>query len=302
MDQPLVSIIIPTYNQSQYVEKTVMSCLEQTYSNIEILISDDASADGTATIALDLARRFPDKVKAEINQQNLGVSANCNQLLRRCQGRYVALFAGDDLMYASKIARQVDQLESDSNLALSSHDMHIVSGDADDDTPTGSWSDFNRTGGGGYEALMEHLCFVCGCSLLVRRDCIPSSGYVESIVASDWLLFNEVLLHADQQIGYVDEVLGAYRRRPGQLTAKSSPDSISLFMDHAFACGYLSAKYSESARVVATGLRNWKSATQNTIRDNSMWGDDVTDSKLNSPRWLFRRLLKSIWNRIGRNS
>ena len=91
----LVSIMIPTYNQENYIEATILSALEQTYQNIEIIISDDCSTDRTGEIA---QKYCSDKVKYYRNDSNKGRVANYRlTLYERVLGDYVVNLDGDDV-------------------------------------------------------------------------------------------------------------------------------------------------------------------------------------------------------------
>ena len=71
MSQDLVSVIMPTYNASKYIADSVESVLSQTYSNLELLITDDCSSDETRTILTEFAMRDP-RVKVEYLKDNYG--------------------------------------------------------------------------------------------------------------------------------------------------------------------------------------------------------------------------------------
>jgi len=97
MTTPLVSICIPVFNTVKYIGKTIESVLDQQYSNIEILVQDNASTDGTWELLESLAYDHP-QIKIECNQKNLGMSGNWNTVIRRAQGDYVILLSADDLL------------------------------------------------------------------------------------------------------------------------------------------------------------------------------------------------------------
>lgn len=100
-ENPLVSIIVITYNSSKYLLETLESAKAQTYQNIELIISDDASADDTVEVCRkwveDNKGRF---VRTEIITvpENTGIPANCNRGVRAAKGEWVKLIAGDDVM------------------------------------------------------------------------------------------------------------------------------------------------------------------------------------------------------------
>lgn len=99
--QPLVSVAVMTYNSSKYVLETLDSIKDQTYQNIELVISDDASTDDTIAICnkwLDKHRSRFTNVKVLVPPQNTGQSGNYNRAFRACTGEWIKEIDGDDLL------------------------------------------------------------------------------------------------------------------------------------------------------------------------------------------------------------
>lgn len=97
-----VSIIIPCYNVAAYVEQCILSVVQQSYSNIEILAIDDGSPEETPAILDKLAQEYP-QLKV-IHQTNAGVSAARNTGLERATGDYVIFVDGDDFLAPDAVA------------------------------------------------------------------------------------------------------------------------------------------------------------------------------------------------------
>lgn len=97
MNTTLVSVCIPVFNTVKYVRQTIESVISQQYPNIEILVQDNASTDGTWELLELLARDHP-QIKIKRNQQNIGMSENWNTVIKRAQGDYVMLLSADDLL------------------------------------------------------------------------------------------------------------------------------------------------------------------------------------------------------------
>jgi glycosyltransferase involved in cell wall biosynthesis len=98
---PLVSIIVITYNSSKFVLETLESAKVQTYQNIELIISDDASQDDTVEICENwLSKNRERFVHTDLitNKINTGISANCNRGVKVSQGVWIKLIAGDDFL------------------------------------------------------------------------------------------------------------------------------------------------------------------------------------------------------------
>ena len=104
---PLVSVIIITYNSSKYILETLESIKAQTWQNIQLIVTDDASKDNTVQIFSDWIdenrKRFSD-VKIITVPQNTGISANCNRGLMATDGEWIKLIAGDDALLDNCIA------------------------------------------------------------------------------------------------------------------------------------------------------------------------------------------------------
>lgn len=99
MENPLVSIIVITYNSSKYVLETLESAKAQTYQNIELIISDDGSQDETVELCEKwLAENKERFVHSQIItvEQNTGIPANCNRGVKASHGEWIKLIAGDD--------------------------------------------------------------------------------------------------------------------------------------------------------------------------------------------------------------
>lgn len=94
MNEELVSIVVPVYNVKQYLRRCVNSLIQQTYSNIEILLIDDGSKDGSAEICDEFASRFS-KVNV-IHQKNAGLSAARNTGTMHARGKYICYVDSDD--------------------------------------------------------------------------------------------------------------------------------------------------------------------------------------------------------------
>src|SRR5450759_2313112 len=100
-DQPLVSIIVVTYNSSKYVLETLESAKAQTYQNIELVVSDDCSTDDTVEICRKWIEENNDRfVRTTLvtSPENKGIPANCNRGIKASKGEWIKLIAGDDLL------------------------------------------------------------------------------------------------------------------------------------------------------------------------------------------------------------
>lgn len=126
---PLVSFCLLTYNQEQYIEEAVLGALNQTYQNLEIIISDDCSSDTTFDKIKAVVAKYTGKHKVIINQneRNLGLAAHVNLLTHNIsKGEFIALAAGDDISLPARIEMSVEyMLENTETIALSTAITYI---------------------------------------------------------------------------------------------------------------------------------------------------------------------------------
>jgi len=117
-NKPLVSIVIPCYNHEKFVQDSIQSVIEQTYENIELIVIDDGSKDNSILKIQELIPQCKERfVRFEFRTRaNKGLSATLNEALGWCQGSYYSAIASDDILLKSKIAVQVEYLESPSNV------------------------------------------------------------------------------------------------------------------------------------------------------------------------------------------
>jgi len=110
-ESPLVSIIIITYNSSKYIIETLESVKHQSYTNLELIISDDCSTDDTVAIIEEWlkinAENFVDHKLIKVTK-NTGVAPNCNRGVKASNGEWIKLCAGDDLLLPECVEKNIN--------------------------------------------------------------------------------------------------------------------------------------------------------------------------------------------------
>lgn len=126
--EPLVSVVMLTYNHRPYIRQALESVLAQVTSfPFEVLVGDDASVDGTSEIVREYAQRYPNQVVGVVRPHNLGATRNLGDLFSRCRGRYIAGCEGDDYWTdADKLEKQVRFLKCHPEYIACSHEIEIV--------------------------------------------------------------------------------------------------------------------------------------------------------------------------------
>jgi glycosyltransferase involved in cell wall biosynthesis len=111
MNNPKVSVLISTFNNSKYLEKSIESILDQTYKNLEILVSDDNSTDNSVAILKKMQQKNSN-LKIYKNSVNQGLTKSLNKLIRVAEGEIISRHDTDDISFRTKIQTQLDFLQN----------------------------------------------------------------------------------------------------------------------------------------------------------------------------------------------
>jgi len=199
---PRVSVIIPTYNRSTLLERTVKSVLAQTYPNLETIVVDDGSTDDTALVMAQYAGQI-----TYLQQSNQGVAAARNYGLRVATGAYINFLDHDDLLLPTKIERQVQLLEARPEIGL----VHCGYYHIDENDNRLEKMTFLPDG-----TLAELVCInqIWSGAPLIRRQCLERAGNYDDVWTADWDMWLRIA-QTGQQFACIQEPLGAYRILPG---------------------------------------------------------------------------------------
>lgn len=118
-----VSIIMGIYNCGNTLADAIDSILAQTYTNWELVLCDDGSADNTLLIAMDYLKEYPYRIKLLQNHTNLGLNKTLNRCLEQATGEYIARMDGDDLSLPNRLEREAAFLDEHPEYAIVSCPM-----------------------------------------------------------------------------------------------------------------------------------------------------------------------------------
>lgn len=176
---PLVSIIMPSYNYGRYISEALDSLLAQTYFNWECIIVDDGSSDNTREVVKDYVEK--DERFIYIYQQNKGVSAARNEALRKAKGAFFQLLDADDMLKPEKLALHVSLFQLNKNIDLVYSNALLFD---DDGNKERSFRLFQLPDtipvSGKYEILIDQLLFdniFLTPSVIFRRRIYEQVGY-----------------------------------------------------------------------------------------------------------------------------
>ena len=222
-DKPMVSISMPTYNQEHLIVEAIESVINQTYTDWELVIGDDCSTDNTYEVALGYQQRFPEKIILFRNEVNLGITGNCNEVLKRCRGKYIAFTAGDDVFYPEKLSVQIELMESNIKAILCHHPVDRIDGESRklrENKKRKNCKFQESTKNAAKELIEDKGCYFSSPSIVVRLDAVRNISYETRINrASDFLFWVDILLASNGKVLCVDKVLAAYRMHESSTTS-----------------------------------------------------------------------------------
>ncbi|MGW8824334.1 glycosyltransferase [Paenibacillus lautus] len=209
---PKVSVIITAYNQENYLKQTIESLLSQTYPNIEIIVADDCSTDGTESMMERFSGEY--RVNYKRNTQNLGPGVNgCHAFYQYADGEYVLFVNHDDYLTDSNyVLKAVCLLESNKTLSFvfaNCTKLNISTGEEqqtevylNEEVNGMHYFMFYETRD--YPHITSLLTSVFRRELLVQMECL-----VEETMSKDLFLYLKLMLAGN--VGFIQDNVGVYR-------------------------------------------------------------------------------------------
>jgi len=212
---PLISVVMPSYNHAAFIGRAAASVLEQTYSNLELIIVDNNSSDGTDSV---LAAIKDPRFKVVKFSNNGVIAASRNLGIKSAAGEYVAFIDSDDIWLPGKLAAQTAALEHDPAAALAYCRFRTLTGTVESDEVLPRLE--ICASGEVFKALYRKTFIACSGVMARRRILLEQGGFCEerALVAIEdtdlWLRIardNRVVLSSA-------EPLFLYRVHPGNLS------------------------------------------------------------------------------------
>lgn len=218
MKSAKVSVHILSYNHEKYIEKCLLSALEQNYDNLEVVVGDDGSTDRTVEIINELALQYPKRLIPIVNCGHLGITGNANRVLSKCTGEFIAITGGDDYFLPGKIEKQVEWMQLNPRAVLCGHKVLIQQGN---EVAKGAGYDFlNEVNFGFAGSLIQLGPPFPTLSIMYRSQDIPDYGFdVRGGLVSDWKLFLDVVQDKGC-FGFLSDELSVYRKHENSTTLR----------------------------------------------------------------------------------
>ncbi len=191
---PLVTIGLPVYNSEKYLQQSLDSLLGQTYSNFILIISDNASTDGTA----DICRRYAasdSRVRYHRNEVNIGNPGNFNRVFHLCTTKYLKWSTSDDLWAPTFLERAMEVMESDESIALCYPKSFVIEGDGPPQPYEDNLHLMQEDPAERFLTLIERIGWAHQHLGVIRSSCLRQTHLLAAYPGSDIILLAELTLY-----------------------------------------------------------------------------------------------------------
>ena len=211
---PLISIALATYNGERFLSQQMESLLAQDYPNLEIVISDDCSTDGTWGILQDYAIR-DSRIRLLPKDINRGYVNNFVRVFRECSGDLISPSDQDDIWHPTKTRRLMESIE-DSSLIYCNNRFVDENG-----KPIGkNFADTAHMISGSDPRNLLLSSSVCGHTMLFKKHLLKTASKLDSAPYIDWMI--AFLAAKEGHICYLDEVLVDWRKHEASTSAHAN--------------------------------------------------------------------------------
>lgn len=214
---PLISVLIPSYNHANFIKETIQSIWDQNYNNIEIIVTDDQSTDNTLEILHDLKKISPFPMYVMVNGSQLGPAANCNAAISYAKGDFVCFLASDDMLMPNRFETQINFFKKNENLKILINNGYVYDGKITAELVHRKKAAnlFKRNAGDITEYLQTNSLPLFIQAILIRTEFLCEvGGFDEKIIADDWFLFTKIFDYIAKNGGeflFCDEPVFLYR-------------------------------------------------------------------------------------------
>jgi len=215
---PSVAVLLVCYNQEDFIEEAVRSAADQDYDNLTVFVGDDGSQDNTLEKLQNLKTEYGDRLFIHNDNFHLGITGNCNRLLKACiHSDFIAFCGGDDVYLPGKIKHQVGWFREHPKGVLCGHDSEYF--DSVSNKRLYLYSEnVPLTSGTGIDYFQDYPCLYDAISIMVKSSVIPQGGFDNRIkVCSDIKLWLDVL-SSGGEYGFIDGIYTRHRRHNFNVT------------------------------------------------------------------------------------
>lgn len=204
-EQPLVSVIIASYNHAPYIEASIASVLAQTYANIELLVVDDGSSDDSVERIQRMQAQHGFDFRAQANQ---GLSRTLNDSIARARGNLIVSFGSDDVMLPQRLALQVAYMQGKPEVGICAGNIEEIDADG---RSRGVPRDLPLRRLDFEDVFLNRKAGAPAPTLMFRREALERVGGFDPQIRLEDLYIQLKITRAGYFVDILGEVLAQYR-------------------------------------------------------------------------------------------
>jgi len=247
---PKITIITPSFNQAKFLEKTILSVLNQNYQNLEYIIVDGGSTDGS----VEIIKKYEDKLKWWVSEKDDGQVAAINKGLRSATGTWVGWQNSDDIYLKNTLNDLSLEIKKNHDIGLIVADMLLID---DQDLPIRDVRYVKPT----YKSFLVEGMVLCNQSAFWLRDIHNKIGFLDEQYeySFDYEWFLRLLKHTKAK--HVNKIWGCFRQHQDSKTflCKSKFKEDNILINNNYKSSFLEKIFFKSRRTIlmlASG--NWR--------------------------------------------
>lgn len=306
---PLVSVGLPVYNGQNYLSEAIESMINQTYTNFELIISDNGSTDKTRQICEKFAS-MDERIRYHRFDKNYGACKNYNKTFELAKGKYFKWLAHDDLVSSNALAQWVEVLEENDDVVLCvSSKMNInARGEIIDTHHYRGLNLLQNDPVKRHKAFLKYFAFTFADADMImglmRKDVLAHTRLIGNYTSSDFTLLADLILKGKFKVleeplwqrrihhGFSMSVFNDYPDKASQI----DPASNIVYRSHA----EIAKWFDPNGKVRRVPHVKWLSDLIESIDRSKLNMSDKIKLHVTSYNWFMIRALKSVKDRLSK--
>ncbi|ASK31549.1 hypothetical protein CEY12_16145 [Chryseobacterium sp. T16E-39] len=219
MELPLVTVVVISYNHSSYIKECLDSIKNQTYSNIQLIVGDDASQDNSVSIFENWLSDNNFLAEKKFHSKNTGLAEMLNECIKLAKGKYIKLIAADDFLHPEAIEKSVDELEKlGDDFGMVFTDTYGVD---ENSNRIADIADYDSLGNIDKDIFRKQLIKgnrIAALTVVMRKEALTKTGeYKSDFIVEDY--FRWLKINALYYIAYIPQKLAYYRIHDSNLSS-----------------------------------------------------------------------------------
>lgn len=278
-----ISVIVPVYNTEKYIEKCLLSLINQTFTGMEIIVVNDGSPDGSKKIILQLQEEYPDRI-IYLEKENGGLSDARNFGMNYAKGDYITFVDSDDYIDEDAYERMYHASENGTR--------NIIECDFWWEYPNKRKHDTAKK----YKTLKEYLVYgrVIACNKLIRRDWINSLGikFPQGLLYEDVGFFFSLMTHLNslEDIAFIRQPFYHYVQRADSISYKESDRITDICWIYERVIRYLKDEQL---------WNHYRSEIEYKFMRNVLWGFPLRKVRFVKDKKIRKMLLDTMWHEVS---